>query len=102
MNAPLLYPGIDYFTLAKEIPSGKVGDVVTIIDADGRECLFINQVEFALDYAKKYPEWFTPVTQEEHLKICKENTILYIMENHKKNREEAEVLYEKFEKDDSI
>ncbi len=100
-----LYPNVAYFTLAKEMPSAKIGTMVTIIYADGRECLFIsetsedgrcaigNGIQLDIGLAKRYPEWFKAVTHEEHSKICKENTIKWAMDKGK-TKEQAEKIYE--------
>ena len=69
--------------------------VLCIVDADGRECLIINGIEMPIDFALKYPEWFNPVTIEEHLAICKNNTIKYIMDMFKKTEEEATVIFKR-------
>ena len=104
MHGKILYPNIAYFTLAKELPSAKIGTMVTIIDADGREHLYIPEmsedacaigdgIQLDIGFAKRYPEWFKAVTHEEHSKICKENTIKWAMDKGK-TREQAEKIYE--------
>lgn len=96
MEGKFLYPNIAYFTLQKELPSCNVGDVVTIVDADGRECLTVNGIEMPIDIAQKHPEWFKAVTEAEHVQACKENTISYLMSEKGKTKDEVESLYEKF------
>jgi hypothetical protein len=106
MEGKFLYPGIAYFVLAKDMPSAKAGSIVDICDADGRSCLLLNdeteegtitgeRIEFGIGYAKRYPEWFMPVTDEERLTKCKENDIQYLMSKGK-TREQAELLEKKF------
>lgn len=76
MKGKELYPNIAYFKLAKELPSAKVGSEVVICDADGRQCLHINEISengvafgegisFDIGFAKRYPDWFIPVTEED-------------------------------------
>jgi len=96
------YPGIAYFTLAREMPGHPVGTVVNIGTADGAESLWIGGkpysdtgIEMHIDLAKQVPEWFTPVTMDEHREICKENTILYIMDRRGCSREDAVAFEEK-------
>jgi hypothetical protein len=82
MEGKRLYPDYAYFELAKELPSAPVGTTVTIIDADGRECLVVHGelfIELNINMANEYPEWFIPVTHEEHANKCKQNTIDFYM-----------------------
>lgn len=98
MTGAYLYPNIEYFTLTKEMPGCPIGSVVGINDADGRENLYILNPEHAspltiemhIETAIKYPDWFKPITKEEHIAICKENSILWLMNEKGKTREEAE------------
>lgn len=103
MEGARLYPGIAYFTLTKDLPGCKEGTIIQISDADGREELYAFDtpidpndqmqlgvgIRFRINYAIRYPDWFKAVTQEEHLAICKTNTILYY-ESKGKTRQEAE------------
>ncbi len=105
MEGERLYPNIAYFKLAKEMPSAKVGTEVIISDADGNENLIIHEmsedglcafgegIKLDIGFAKRYPEWFTAITKEEHIKNCKNNTIEWFMKKGK-TREKAEQLYE--------
>lgn len=85
-------PGIRYFTLKQPLPGTPVGTIVNI-DADGKT-VWINGpncnggddcIDMAINLTQD-PAWFEPVTDEQHIAICKENTILYIMELDSCNR----------------
>lgn len=98
MTGKELYPNVHHFKLSKELPGCKVGDVVSICNVNdaGKECLSINGIEMAIDYAQKNPDWFSPATFEEHLNDCKENTIKFLMKEKNKTRAQAEVIYNQF------
>lgn len=55
MEGKRLYKDIIYFMLAKELPGCVIGSMVTIIDADGRECLKCNGIEMDISLAKNIP-----------------------------------------------
>lgn len=80
---------IVYFILKKELPSAKIGDQVDICPAEGREHLFVNGIELPYDFAVKYPDWFQPIYQLEHEKMCRENFIKYAFETYGKSESEA-------------
>jgi hypothetical protein len=101
MYGSILYPNTSHLLLEKELPGCNIGDVVTIIDADGRECLKINDIEMPIDCAMKHPEWFKHVSYEEHLKNCKNNTVAYLIQKGK-SKEQAEKMYEKFLQDENV
>jgi len=84
-----LYPDVVWFRLLKDLPGVEAGETVTIIDADGRECLIVRGIEMSIYLAKECPDWFGPVNSEEHEKICRENTIKYICEEYNKTEQEA-------------
>jgi hypothetical protein len=91
-----LYAGIAYFKLAKEMPLSPVGTQVDICHADGRESLLIGTwIAFSYDMAIEEPEWFIPVTHEEHQAIVRENFVSYLMREHNCSREKALELFEK-------
>jgi len=110
------YPGIQYFTLLKPMPGADIGSTVTIISADGRECLIIHgspevagecmvrnvSIEMHIDMAKDYPDWFKPVTEEEHKEICEESLISYFMAKKNCNRQEAIDTIAKIDKFESF
>jgi len=65
------YPGIQYFKLAKPMLGYEIGTTVEIATADGRESLRIGSaIEMHINTAKDNPEWFTPVTEDEHKAMC--------------------------------
>jgi len=96
MTGKELYPNVHHFRLNKELPGCKIGDMVLICNADGRENLSINGIEMSIDCAQKNPDWFLAITFEEHLIDCKENTIKYLMKEKQKTRAQAEILYGQF------
>lgn len=77
MKAKELYPNIAFFLTLKELPNCPVGSMVTISDADGRECLWCNSIQMPLDTAKLAPDWFSPVTHQEHIQMIKDNFYKY-------------------------
>lgn len=84
------YPGIQYFKLKKSMPGADVGEIVNINTADGRENLWIGSIiKLHIDMAKNHPEWFEPVTDDQHKDICRESTIIYIMDHDKLDRASA-------------
>ena len=102
MKGEILYPNIAHFVLAKEMPSAKIGTIVTIADNDGSERLYINEftedgvcfgegISLDIGFAKRYPEWFTPITKEEHYKKCNESAVNYFISKGR-TREVAERL----------
>ena len=90
-----LYPNTHHFTLTKELPGCQIDDIVTIIDADGREALNVGNITMPIDYAIKHPEWFKAVTLAEYEINCKTNTIVYLMATKGKTLVEAELFYAK-------
>lgn len=84
---------IVYFTLKQPMPGVAVGSMVSIIDRDGEHCLRVENIELPIEFAKKYPEWFQPVTLDEHEKLTKQNTIKWLIEEKGRSVEEAELLY---------
>jgi len=89
MERKLMYPGIRYFHLKKELPSGNIGDMVSLSDTDGSKQLSINGISMPLDFAKKYPDWFEPVTDEEHIEIIHNNLVKLIMKEFDVAEEKA-------------
>jgi len=92
MESKLLYPNIQYFELAKELPLCPIGSQVTLYDADGESCLYVNGIQLPINTAIKEPDWFIPITKEEHSARCKTNTIEYFM-SLGKSKNEAEILF---------
>lgn len=90
-----MYKNTVYFILKKELPSAKIGDQVDICPAEGREHLFVNGIELPIDFAKKYPDWFRPVYQDEHEKLCRSNFIKYAFEKYGKSESEAIQILER-------
>ena len=95
MESEKLYTNIAYFELAKEMPLSPIGSQVIICDADGRECLIVNGIEMPIDTAMKEPDWFTPISKEEHIKMCHENLIKFLMADGK-SKEDAEEMWSRF------
>ena len=93
MKGEELYPNIVYFELAKEMPLCKIGSQVTICDADGRECLWVNGIEMPIDLAIQAPDWFVAVDEDKYQKMCYENSIQYFMLKGK-SREDAKKIVE--------
>lgn len=89
MIAKVLYPDIVWFRLLKELPGVEAGEMVTIIDADGRECLIVKGIQLSIYLAQECPDWFEPVDTAEHQKICRESTIKYIQDVYGKTKQEA-------------
>lgn len=83
------YTGIEYFTLAKPLPGAEVGSTVSIMTADGRECLKVGEIELPIATAQEHPDWFNAVTTAKHIEQCEESLILYFMGRKKCTREEA-------------
>ena len=84
------------FELAKEMPLCPIGSqVVMAIDVGGREYLRVNEITMPIDIAMEEPDWFTPISKEEHKKICHENVIKFLMEDGK-SKEEAEEMWSRF------
>lgn len=77
MKAKTLYPNIAFFLTLKELPNCPVGSMVVICDADGRECLWCNSIQMPLDTVKLAPDWFKPVTHQEHAQMIKDNFYKY-------------------------
>jgi len=86
------YPEIQYFQLTKDIPSAEAGDIVTIIDADGRECLLINRIEMPIETAKNHPEWFSPVTKKTHVEQVKSSLLKHYMSLGKTEAEALNII----------
>ena len=96
------YPGIQYFKLKKEMPGAPVG---TIVSHDGNVgCLVIHGylgnghktdgINMGIEMAGMHPDWFEPITIEQHKKICQENSIIYVMNEFKCDRDEAIIKLE--------
>ena len=78
MESKRLYPNIVYFELAKEMPLSPIGSQVDFFrDVGDMEYLFVNGIEMPIDTAIKQPDWFTPISKEEHKKKP-ENKTFYI------------------------
>ena len=92
MKSKLLYPNIQYFELAKELPLCSIGSQVAIYDADGESYLYVNGIQLPINTAIKEPDWFIPITKEEHSARCKNNTIEHFM-SLGKSKNEAEILF---------
>lgn len=85
---------IFYYILKKELPSAKIGDAVHICDAEGRECLYINDIELPFDFPEKYPNWFRPVYREEYEELCRRNFINYGIKYYGVSESEAIKLFD--------
>ena len=95
MEGKRLYPNIVYFELAKEMPLCPIGSQVIIWYEDDSECLMVNGIKMPIDTAIKHPDWFTPISNQEHYYTCYENSIIFLM-SRGKSREEARNIWNRF------
>ena len=96
MEGKRLYPNIVYFELAKEMPLSPIGSQVDFFrDVGDMEYLFVNGIEMPIDTAIKQPDWFTPISKEEHKKKCRENSIAFLIAEGK-SKEDAEGMWNRF------
>jgi hypothetical protein len=96
MESEKLYPNIVYFELAKEMPLSPIGSQVMFSrDVGGMEYLMVNGIEMPIDTAMKHSDWFTPISKEEHIKKCHENSIAFLMAEGK-SKEDAEEMWSRF------
>ena len=96
MESEKLYPNIVYFELAKEMPISPIGSQVMFWRGFGdSEYLMVNGIKMPIDTAMKQPDWFTPITKEEHKKKCRENSIAFLIADGK-SKEEAEEMWSRF------
>lgn len=79
-DANILYPGVLYFELMHDFPHNPKGSVIGICNADGRQHLWGNKIEFSIDAAVNNEEWFRPVYLEEHQAKVHANLIAYLVE----------------------
>ena len=78
------------------MPLCPIGSQVELaIDTDGREYLEVNGIEMPIDTAIKQPDWFTPISKEEHKKKCRENSIAFLIAEGK-SKEDAEGMWNRF------
>lgn len=100
MYGELLYPGVRYFVLLQPMPGLPVDSLVSICDADGRECLFAAGVEMDIETAGRHPDWFRPVYQEESSRVFREKVVEYGMREYGLSQERAEQIMESMCRED--
>lgn len=86
---------IVYYRLLKELPGAEVGDIVK--KCYGFDTCFVvekSDTRFPIAYAEIYPNWFEPVSKEEHMKMCKENFIKYALDNYQFDKDKALEIFE--------
>lgn len=62
---------IAYFELKKELPGVNIGTQVVILPV--RSQLTVNGIDFPIDFGLKFPDWFKPITHEEHAQRVQSN-----------------------------
>ena len=80
---------VKYYLLKKELPNCKINDIVNIFQVSGSKYLSVNDIQFPIEFGEKFSEWFQPVSNEEHLQLCKENTIEYCIKYQQMSLKEA-------------
>ena len=71
---------IEYFILLKELPNTPIGTQLTISEIRGVKVISTYGIEIEYDLALKTPDWFKPITLEEHKSLFKNNVLTTLIE----------------------